>query len=199
MTDAQPPLVVWHAAQVTPEERRQLFRQKPITLWLTGLSASGKSTLAFALERRLLDRGQLSFVLDGDNIRHGLNSNLGFSAEDRAENIRRVAEVAKLMNDAGLIVIAAFISPFAQDRALARTIIGAEHFREVHVSTSLGVCESRDPKGMYNKARSGSLLNFTGVSSPYEAPEQPHLSIDTQNVSLEVGVDQLLALINSSY
>ncbi|WP_412548648.1 adenylyl-sulfate kinase [Pseudomonas sp. MWU13-2105] len=190
---------MWHASQVTAEDRQQLLGQKPITLWLTGLSASGKSTLAFALERRLLDRGQLSFVLDGDNVRHGLNSNLGFSAEDRAENIRRVAEVAKLMNDAGLIVIAAFISPFTQDRALARTIIGAEHFREVHVSTSLGVCESRDPKGMYNKARSGSLLNFTGVSSPYEAPEQPHLSIDTQNMALEVGVDQLLALIDSSY
>jgi len=199
MTDAQPPLVMWHASQVTPEDRQQLLRQKPITVWLTGLSASGKSTLAFALEQRLLDKGQLSFVLDGDNVRHGLNSNLGFSAEDRAENIRRVAEVAKLMNEAGLIVIAAFISPFTQDRALARTIIGAEHFREVHVSTSLRVCESRDPKGMYDKARSGGLPNFTGISSPYEAPEQPHLRIDTQNVGLDAGVDQLLDLINGSH
>ncbi|MPQ66247.1 MULTISPECIES: adenylyl-sulfate kinase [unclassified Pseudomonas] len=199
MTDAQPPLVMWHASQVTPEDRQGLLSQKPITVWLTGLSASGKSTLAFALEQRLLDKGQLSFVLDGDNVRHGLNSNLGFSAEDRAENIRRVAEVAKLMNEAGLIVIAAFISPFTQDRALARTIIGAEHFREVHVSTSLRVCESRDPKGMYNKARLGNLPNFTGISSPYEVPEQPHLRIDTQNVDLDAGVDQLIALINGPH
>ncbi len=199
MADAQAPLVMWHTGQVTSEDRQQLLRQKPITLWLTGLSASGKSTLAFALERRLLDNGQLSFVLDGDNVRHGLNNNLGFSPQDRAENIRRIAEVAKLMNDAGLIVIAAFISPFALDRALARAIIGAEHFREVHVSTSLEVCESRDPKGMYTKARSGSLSNFTGISSPYEAPEQPHLKIDTQNVSLDAGVNQLLALINGSH
>ncbi|MBV6750875.1 adenylyl-sulfate kinase [Pseudomonas chlororaphis] len=198
MTDAQPSLVTWHASQVTPEDRQQLLRHKPITLWLTGLSASGKSTLAFALERRLLDEGQLCFVLDGDNVRHGLNSNLGFSAQDRSENIRRVAEVAKLMNDAGLIVIAAFISPFTQDRALARAIIGTELFREVHISTSLGICESRDPKGMYSKARSGNLANFTGISSPYEPPEQPHLRIDTQSVNLGAGVDQLLALINGS-
>ena len=196
MTDAQPPLVMWHASQVTSQDRQRMLKQKPITVWLTGLSASGKSTLAFALERRLADAGHLSFVLDGDNIRHGLNSNLGFSAEDRAENIRRVAQVAKLMNEAGLIVIAAFISPFTQDRALAQTIIGSEHFCEVHVSTSLSVCEARDPKGMYNKARSGNLPNFTGISSPYEVPEQPHLSIDTQDVSLDAGVDQLLALIH---
>jgi adenylyl-sulfate kinase len=196
MAHKQPSLLVWHGSQVTAEERRQLLGQKPVTLWLTGLSASGKSTLAFALERSLMDRGRLCFVLDGDNVRHGLNNNIGFSPEDRAENIRRVAEVAKLMNAAGMIIIAAFISPFSHDRQQAREIIGADNFREVHISTSLAVCESRDPKGLYSKARAGTLSEFTGISSPYEAPDRPDLRIDTHISTLDESVNQLLAIID---
>ncbi len=192
-------LLVWHSSRVTAEERRQLLGQKPVTLWLTGLSASGKSTLAFALERALMDMGRLCFVLDGDNVRHGLNNNVGFSPEDRTENIRRVAEVAKLMNSAGMIVIAAFISPFNHDRQQAQEIIGDANFREVHVSTSLVVCESRDPKGLYSKARAGILSDFTGITSPYEAPEQPDLRIDTHISTLEESVNQLLTVIDLAY
>jgi adenylyl-sulfate kinase len=199
MTHKKTNLLVWHSSRVTAEERRQLLGQKPVTLWLTGLSASGKSTLAFALERALMDMGRLCFVLDGDNVRHGLNNNVGFSPEDRTENIRRVAEVAKLMNSAGMIVIAAFISPFNHDRQQAQEIIGDANFREVHVSTSLVVCESRDPKGLYSKARAGILSDFTGISSPYEAPEQPDLRIDTHISTLEESVNQLLTVIDLAY
>lgn len=176
--------VVWHGGHVSRAERESLLGQRGQTVWLTGLSASGKSTLAFALERVLIAKGRACYVLDGDNVRHGLNQNLGFSAEDRTENIRRIAEVAKLMNDAGLIVITAFISPFRADRAKAREIIGANRFHEVHVSTSLPVCEARDPKGMYRRARAGLLGDFTGVSSPYEAPERPEIAIDTGEMTL---------------
>lgn len=179
MNDKLKSLVVWHGGQVSSEDRQALLGHQPLTVWFTGLSAAGKSTLAYALERELIAAGRACYVLDGDNVRHGLNRNLGFSPEDRAENIRRVAEVAHLMNDAGLIVLAAFISPFRADRELAREIIGPEQFREVFVSTSLAVCEGRDPKGLYNKARAGSVAEFTGVSSPYEAPESPHLALDT--------------------
>jgi len=186
--------VVWHGSHVSLAERCVLLNQQPVTIWLTGLSAAGKSTLAFALERALIDLGRACYVLDGDNIRHGLNRNLGFSHEDRAENIRRIAEVVKLMNDAGLIVITAFISPYRQDRALARAIIGADRFREVYVSTSLPVCESRDPKGLYNKARRGEVKEFTGISSPYEEPELPDALIDTEQLSLDQAVLQLVSL-----
>lgn len=196
MLDKQQPLLVWHGSQVSPQERRQLLGQKPTTLWLTGLSASGKSTLAFALEQRLTSMGRLAFVLDGDNVRHGLNNNLGFSPGDRTENIRRIAEVAKLMNSAGMIVIAAFISPYARDRSLAREIIGSQNFREVHVSTALTVCESRDPKGLYCKARAGTLPEFTGISSPYEPPGQPDLRIDTDVSTVDDSVEQLLKLFD---
>ena len=165
--------IVWHGGQVTFAERTKLLNQQPLTLWLTGLSASGKSTLAFALERALIDAGRACYVLDGDNVRHGLNRNLGFSVEDRSENIRRIAEVAKLMNDAGLIVITAFISPMIADRNMARAIIGADNFKEVYVSTSLAVCEARDPKGLYAQARAAKLTEFTGVSASYQAPPQP--------------------------
>lgn len=169
--------------------------QRPVTLWLTGYSGSGKSTLAFALERQLFDKGRTCFVLDGDNVRHGLNGNLGFSAEDRTENIRRVAEVARLMNDAGLIVISAFISPLKTDRAMARQIIGSENFIEVFVKASLDVCESRDPKGMYVKARKGLIGNFTGISAPYEAPEHPDFLINTENQAIANSVELLLKAI----
>lgn len=191
MTQKNRNILVWHSSQVNAEDRKQLLGHTPLTLWMTGLSASGKSTLAYALERRLIDNGQLCYVLDGDNVRHGLNSNLGFSSEDRSENIRRVAEVAKLMNEAGIIVIAAFISPYQKDREQALKIIGQEHFCEIYVSTSLATCEKRDPKGMYRMARTGHLLNFTGVNSPYEPPLHPDLQIDTDLCSLEQSIELL--------
>lgn len=199
MKNELPNLLVPHGSQVCAEERGQMLGQKPLTIWLTGLSASGKSTLAYALERALMDRGRLCFVLDGDNVRHGLCNDIGFSPQDRAENIRRVAEVAKLMNASGMIIIAALISPFNHDRQRAREIIGAGNFREVYVSTSLAVCEARDPKGMYGKARAGLLPEFTGISSPYEAPERPDLSIDTNKSKLVEAINQLLVLIDPGY
>ena len=167
--------------------------QSPKTIWLTGLSASGKSTLAYALEYQLMSMGKACYVLDGDNVRHGLNKDLGFSAESRTENIRRIAEVAKLMNDAGLIVITAFISPLRSDRQMARDIIG-EDFREVYVSTNIDVCESRDPKGLYAKARAGLVSDFTGVSAPYESPETPDLRIDTSVGQKEAQISLLMTL-----
>ncbi len=187
--------IVWHNGQVTIGERHHLLGQQPVTLWLTGLSAAGKSTLAYRLERHLIDRGRACYVLDGDNVRHGLNRNLGFTATDRTENIRRIAEVARLMNDAGLIVITAFISPFRADRAQAREIIGPANFREVYVSTPLSVCESRDPKGMYGKARAGNIAEFTGISSPYESPDQADLVIDTSAESRDQAIERLARLI----
>ena len=188
------PLVVWHGGQVSQAERQKFLNQQPVTIWLTGLSAAGKSTLAFALERALIDLGHACYVLDGGNVRHGLNRNLGLSHEDRTENIRRIAEVARLMNDAGLIVITAFISPYRADRAAARGIIGSNSFREVYVSTSLSVCESRDPKGLYIKARKGQVAEFTGISSPYEEPELPDLVIDTAQLTLDQAVSKLTSI-----
>nr|WP_298139524.1 adenylyl-sulfate kinase [uncultured Pseudomonas sp.] len=187
--------LVWQAASVTPEARAQLLRQRPVTLWMTGLSGAGKSTLAFALEKRLIELGHACFVLDGDNVRHGLNADLGFSPEARAENIRRIAEVAKLMNTAGLIVITSFISPYGEDRRMARALIGAEGFREIHISTTLKSCEQRDPKGLYQKARAGLISEFTGISAPYEAPDQPSLSLDTSEVQMEECLERLLAVL----
>jgi adenylylsulfate kinase len=184
-----------HSGHVTAVDRQHLLQQRAATVWLTGLSGAGKSTLAYEVERRLLHRGVLSFVLDGDNLRHRLNNDLGFSALDRQENIRRAAEVASLMNDAGLIVFSALISPRRQDRAMARSIIGAPRFLEVHVSTALPVCEGRDPKGLYTKARAGLIPNFTGVSAPYEEPEDPALCLDTSQRGLEDCADDLMALL----
>lgn len=171
--------VVWHASAVQPEEREALLGQRPLTVWLTGLSGAGKSTLATSLERVLVEAGRAVYVLDGDNVRHGLNSDLGFSPEDRQENIRRVSEVARLMNDAGLIVITAFISPYRADRAAARGIIGDGRFVEVYLNTPLSVCEQRDPKGFYRRARQGGFAQFTGIDAPYEEPCSPELTIDT--------------------
>lgn len=159
-----------HFGSVTNADREVLLEQKSVTVWLTGLSASGKSTLAYALEKALVTQGWACYVLDGDNVRKGLNKDLGFSDVDRAENIRRVAEVAALMNDAGLIVVSAFISPFASDRALAKEVIGADRFVEVYLDTPLAICEARDPKGLYKSAKEGKVAQFTGVSQPYEAP-----------------------------
>ncbi|WP_374443055.1 adenylyl-sulfate kinase [Pseudomonas panipatensis] len=187
--------LIRHFSQVLPEDRENRLRQRPRTIWLTGLSGSGKSTLAFALERTLMDLGKLAYTLDGDNIRHGLCRDLGFSASDRSENIRRIAEVAHLMNEAGLIVITSFISPYREDREMARAIIGEERFIEVHVSTPLVTCELRDPKGLYRKARAGELANFTGISAPYEEPLTAHLSLDTSRLSLDECVEQLLSVL----
>lgn len=193
--DKNLPSVVCHGGNVRREERESLLGQNGGTIWLTGLSAAGKSTLAFALERALVARERACYVLDGDNVRHGLNRNLGFSAEDRTENIRRIAEVARLMNDAGLIIITAFISPFIADREMARQIIGSNQFREVFVSTPLAVCEARDPKGLYTKARAGELAEFTGISSPYEVPAHPDLIINTAQTSTEQAVLQLIEIV----
>ncbi|AYF89604.1 MULTISPECIES: adenylyl-sulfate kinase [unclassified Pseudomonas] len=190
--------IVWHQGNVTRQEREGLLQQAGVTIWLTGLSASGKSTLAFALERRLLSAGRACFTLDGDNVRHGLNRNLGFSIQDRSENIRRVAEVARLMNEAGLIVVVALISPLRADRLMAKEVIGAECFKEVYVSTPLEACEARDPKGLYGKARAGELAEFTGISSPYESPPMPDLIINTLEAHIDDAVEQLYGLIKSS-
>jgi adenylyl-sulfate kinase len=191
--DLKPADVVWHDGHVQPEDRRHLLGQRSLTVWLTGLSASGKSTLAFALERRLVDIGHACYVLDGDNVRHGLNRDLGFSYQDRAENIRRIAEVARLMNNAGLIVITAFISPYREDRLLARAIVGAENFVEVYVNTPIETCEARDPKGMYKRARAGHISGFTGVNDPYESPRRPDLTINTAVASPSECAGKLLA------
>lgn len=186
--------IVWHGGHVTLDDRIKLLGQAPLTLWLTGLSASGKSTLAFALKRALIDAGKACYVLDGDNVRHGLNRYLGFSADDRTENIRRIAEVAKLMNDAGLIVITAFISRMIADRNIVREIIGHNQFKEIYVSTPLAACEARDPKGLYAKARTEELKEFTGISAEYESPISPNLMIDTSRGVLDDNLKKLLSI-----
>jgi adenylylsulfate kinase len=183
--------ITWHNSQISAEGRAILQRQNAATIWLTGLSASGKSTLAYEFERLLHHSGYASFVLDGDNIRHGLSADLGFSPENRKENIRRVAEVAKLFNDAGLVVITAFISPYREDRALARRIVGPERFVETYLAADIATCERRDPRGLYRKARAGEIRNFTGITSPYQAPDDPAIKLNTGVLSIEESVLQL--------
>jgi len=178
-------------------DKEQLLGQRGTMLWFTGLSGSGKSTLAIALERELQRRGLLCRLLDGDNIRSGINSNLGFSADDRAENIRRIAEVGKLFVDTGIITLAAFISPLREMREMARRIIGPDDFKEIYVATPLEVCEQRDVKGLYAKARKGEIRNFTGIDAPFEAPLSPTLTIDTSRESLGDAVERLCALITN--
>lgn len=180
---------------MTREDKEALLGQRGVMLWLTGLSGSGKSTIAIALERELHKRGLLCRILDGDNIRSGINNNLGFSAEDRVENIRRIAEIGKLFVETGIITIAAFISPNNELRQMAARIIGAERFLEIYVSTPLEECEKRDVKGLYAKARRGEIKNFTGISAPFEAPEHPALSLDTSKLSVKESVDTLLELL----
>jgi adenylylsulfate kinase len=175
--------IVWHSGTVTRADREALAGHKGCTIWMTGLSGSGKSTLAVALEKALLDRGVRSFVLDGDNVRHGLNKDLGFSPADRNENIRRIGEVAKLFTEAGLINATAFISPYRADRDQVRKIMAAGDFIEVFVSCSVAVCEERDPKGLYKKARAGQIPEFTGISAPYEEPSNPELTLHTDRES----------------
>ena len=173
------------ASDVRPEQRAALVPSTPVTVWLTGLPASGKSTLARALERRLFELGRACYVLDGDNVRRGLSSDLGFSPADRRENIRRVAEVARLMNDAGLLVITAFISPYREDRETARRIVGEARFVEAFLSADRETCEARDPKGHWRMARAGRLSDFTGVSAPYETPQHPALVLDTGRTDVQ--------------
>lgn len=184
--------VVWHAQKITKLDRAALNHQKPFVLWLTGLSGSGKSTLASALNEFFFKQGLRSYLLDGDNIRHGLNKDLGFDHDSRVENIRRIGEVAKLMVDAGLVVITAFISPFRSDREMVRSMFEAEEFIEVFVGTPLEVCEKRDPKGLYKKARSGLIKEFTGIDSPYEKPLTAEISLDSDKQTIEAEIESVL-------
>jgi adenylylsulfate kinase len=187
--------ITWHTGAVTRDDRERLLHQKGVTLWLTGLSASGKSTIASILEEMLVERGKLAYRLDGDNIRHGLNKNLGFSADERAENIRRVGEVAKLFNDAGVIAIAAFISPYRNDRDAVRANLPKGEFVEIYVKASIETAAERDPKGLYKKALAGEIKGFTGVDDPYEAPENPEITIDTESVSPRDAAQQIFAYL----
>lgn len=195
MTEQQNNIYPIYDRMLKREDKEKLLGQRGVMLWFTGLSGSGKSTVAIALERVLQDRGLLCRILDGDNIRSGINANLGFSAEDRRENIRRIAEVGKLFVDTGIITIAAFISPTEEIRQMAEHIIGRDDFKEIFVSTPLEVCEQRDVKGLYARARRGEIPNFTGISAPFEAPEHPALSLDTSKLSIEESVKKLLTLL----
>ncbi len=186
--------IVWHDGEISRADRATLLGHRGCTLWLTGLSGSGKSTVGVALEKALADRGVLSYRLDGDNIRHGLNANLGFSADDRQENIRRVGEVARLMADAGLVTISSFISPYQADRDRVRQIhacAGIE-FIEVFINTPLEICEQRDPKGLYKKARAGEIKGFTGIDDPYESPTNPEITVNTGELDVTESVDLLI-------
>jgi adenylylsulfate kinase len=187
--------IVWHQASITRGDRARQRSHRSAILWLTGLSGSGKSTLANALNAELFRRGLATYVLDGDNVRHGLCQDLGFSDADREENIRRIGEVAKLFLDAGVIVITAFVSPFRADRRRARALVETGDFIEIHCAADLAVCESRDPKGLYAKARAGQIKDFTGISSPYEAPEAAELQVPTGQQSLEESVDQVITFL----
>ena len=184
--------IVWHPGAVTRADREQLNGHRGSIVWLTGLSGSGKSTIAVELEKRLWDRGMRAFILDGDNIRHGLNKNLGFSPADRTENIRRIGEVAKLFVEAGMVAITAFISPYRADRDQVRALVGREDFVEVFVDCPLDVCEQRDVKGLYEKARAGKIPEFTGISAPYEAPLRPEVTLRTHEQPPEASAAQVL-------
>ena len=185
MTQQKATNIKWHHGKITKEDRIKLMKQKGVTIWLTGLSGSGKSTIAAELEHALLENGHQAYILDGDNIRHGLNKNLGFSPEDRSENIRRIGEVAKLFTDANIITITAFISPYRQDRENARKLQKNGEFIEVYVKCPLEVCEQRDTKGLYKKARAGEVKEFTGISAPYEEPLNHEITIDTSKMPVE--------------
>jgi len=189
--------IVWHEASITKEERRTQNKHQSFILWFTGLSASGKSSVANAFARRLFERGNQAFVLDGDNVRHGLNKDLGFDEAGRKENIRRIGEVSKLFVENGQIVLTAFISPYREDRQVVRELVEAGEFIEVYVKCSVETCEKRDPKGLYKKARNAEIPNFTGISAPYEEPENPEIILDTELHSIEECVDQLTDILTS--
>ncbi|PCH62032.1 MAG: adenylyl-sulfate kinase [Gammaproteobacteria bacterium] len=190
--------VVWHHHHVSKENRSSLKKQLPCILWFTGLSGAGKSTIAGAVEHKLFELGHHTYLLDGDNVRHGLNVDLGFSDEDRVENIRRIGEMAKLFADAGLIVLSAFISPFRADRRLVRELVEENEFIEVYMDTPLSECEQRDPKGLYQKARAGEIKNFTGIDSDYEVPTAPEIIIKTTECSVEQCADQIIQYLKDN-
>ncbi|GAB3064586.1 adenylyl-sulfate kinase [Virgibacillus ainsalahensis] len=187
--------IVWHESNVTKKDRQNFNNHKSAALWFTGLSGSGKSTLSVALEKRLHELGIHTYRLDGDNVRHGLNKNLGFSPEDRTENIRRIGEVANLMVDAGLVTLTAFISPYREDRDNARKLLEKKEFIEVYVKSSVEACESRDPKGLYKKARAGEIKGFTGIDAPYEEPANPEITVDTEKQSLKESVEEIVTYL----
>ncbi|KGT38904.1 adenylyl-sulfate kinase [Weizmannia sp. CD-2023] len=187
--------ITWHETQIKKEDRRRLNGHSSAVLWFTGLSGAGKSTLSVAVEQELHGRGIRTYILDGDNIRHGLNKNLGFSPEDRKENIRRIGEVSKLFVDAGVMVLTAFISPYRADRDMVRELVEDNEFVEIYVNCPLEECEQRDPKGLYKKARNGEIQNFTGIDAPYEAPEHPELVVETHKQPLEQAVEQVIRFL----
>lgn len=187
--------IVWHTHRVDKAARSVLNGQRPAILWFTGLSGAGKSTIASAVEEQLFARGVRTYLLDGDNIRHGLCGDLGFNDRDRVENIRRIGEVAKLFVDAGILVLTAFISPFRADRAMVRQLVGNGEFIEVHISASLDVCESRDPKGLYKKARAGEIRHFTGIDSAYEAPQSPEITLDSGQLGVAEAAAEVVAYL----
>ena len=189
--------IVWEKSLITRQDREALNGHKSFVLWFTGLSGSGKSTLAHAVEKKLHEKGCRTFVLDGDNVRHGLSSNLSFSEEDRKENIRRIGEAAKLMTEAGIITLTAFISPFRADREMVRSLFPHGEFIEVYCNASLEVCEGRDVKGLYKKARAGEIKNYTGIDSPYEAPINPEISVSTGSDELDLCVEQIIKILVS--
>ncbi|MBN1479509.1 adenylyl-sulfate kinase [candidate division KSB1 bacterium] len=198
MTEQKATNITWHAGEIGKEEREKFLGQKGVVIWFTGLSGSGKSTLAHAVEKRLFENGNLCYVLDGDNIRHGLNKNLGFSPADRMENIRRIGEVARLFADAGVIAMTAFISPYRADRLTARELLPVGDFIEVYAKVPLDVAEKRDPKGLYKKARAGEIKEFTGISAPYEEPENPEIVVDTSELSIEKSVDAVIDYLRTA-
>lgn len=187
--------IKWHDHHISRDVRAHQKNQKPCILWFTGLSASGKSTVANAVEQKLYQHGHHSYLLDGDNVRHGLNKDLGFNDADRVENIRRIGELSKLFADAGLIVLSAFISPFRSDRQLVRDLMPEGELVEIFMNTPIDVCESRDPKGLYQKARRGEIKNFTGIDSDYEAPERPEISINTAECDVDECAEQIIAYL----
>ncbi len=198
MTKIKATNITWHEGHVSRQERETLLNQKGTLVWLTGLSASGKSTIAFTVEHALVQRGHLAFVLDGDNVRHGLNKNLGFSEEDRMENIRRIGEVGKLYVDTGIITLTSFISPYRRDRDANRALLQPDEFIEVFVTAPIDVCEERDPKGLYKKARAGEIKGFTGIDDPYEEPLNPELVIHTDKVSPQEASVQIISLLEKN-
>ena len=198
MSESKSTNITWHAGQVSRQDREKLLGQRGCTIWLTGLSGSGKSTIAVAAEKALAQKGRLTYILDGDNIRHGLNANLGFSPADRTENIRRIGEVSKLFTDAGIIVFTSFISPYRADRDAVRKIMGEGDFIEAWVQASVDTCESRDVKGLYKKARAGEIKDFTGISAPYEEPLKPEVVLDTNGQSVDQSVATLVAYLQKN-
>lgn len=197
MSDPKADNITWHVGEVDTASRRAAHGHGGAVLWFTGLSGSGKSTIAHRVERQLIERGVFAYVLDGDNIRYGLNSDLGFSPEEREENIRRIGEVSRLFSDAGAIVLSAFISPYRRDRDRVRSLVPAGQFVEVFVDTPLEICEARDPKGLYKKARAGEISNFTGLDAPYEAPDTPEVHLHTVEMSVDDAASQVVAYLGA--